>query len=229
MIEIKNLRKKFPGTDAIDGITLDIPDGVVVGLAGLNGSGKTTLLKLIFGFLRPSYGKVLVDGEKPGFWTKSIVAYTPEVDTLYHWMGVREIIDWYASFFEDWNNTKEKALIKILSIEEWKKVGELSRGLRTRLKLLLSLSRDAKIFLLDEPLIGIDPSSREKIEKAILGSISGKEIVIFSTHIVKEVEKIFDKVIFLKKGEIAIYDDADSLRKKYGKGIEEIFKEVFND
>ncbi len=229
MIEAIELTKVYPGVEALSDVTLEIKKGSFVGLVGPNGSGKSTFLKLLMGMLRPTSGTVTIDYRKPSWKTRKFTAYVPEIDTLYSWMRVEECIGWYSSYFNDWNKKKAEMLQSVLGIKRFKRVGELSRGFRARLRLFLALSRDAKVFLLDEPLSGIDPASRERIEEAIVKSLEGNETVIFSTHIVKEVEKLFDSVIFLKEGEVFLYKDADELRAEYGKGIEEIFREVYNE
>ena len=229
MIEAIELTKVFPGAEALSEVTLEIGKGEFVGLVGPNGSGKSTFLKILMGMLRPTSGSVFIDYMKPGWKTRKFTAYVPEIDTLYPWMKVEECIEWYSSYFADWNKKKEEMLLSVLSIKKHRKVGELSRGYKARLRLLLALSRDAKLFLLDEPLSGIDPASRGKIEEAVVKSIQGDETVIFSTHIVKEVEKLFDSVIFLKSGTVFLYKEADRLREEYGKGIEDIFREVYNE
>ncbi|MEA1912459.1 MAG: ABC transporter ATP-binding protein [candidate division WOR-3 bacterium] len=228
MIEIEDLVKKYGSIYAVRGISLEIEDGSFVGLVGPNGSGKTTLLKLIFGYCRPSYGKIKINGEDPGVRTKSFVAFFPEIDSLYPWIRARGIINWYSSFFDDWDKEKEKNLIQVLNIPTSRYVAHLSKGMRARLKLVLTLSRNAKIFLLDEPLSGIDPSSRDMIISAILKSYREDQTLILSTHIVSEAEVLFDRTIFLKDGSVMIDGESDDLREKYGKSINEIFKEKLN-
>lgn len=225
MIKTNELIKRYGRTYAVDSVSLEIEEGSFVGLVGPNGSGKTTLLKLIYGFCRPNHGEILVDGEPPGINLRSFVSFYPEIDTTYSWMRAGHLVQWYSNFFEDWSSEKEEELIDFFELPMGRLAGNLSRGMRARLKLILTLSRDAKIFLLDEPLSGIDPSSRERIIKAILKSYREDHTFILSTHIVSEVETLFERTIFLKHGAVAIDDNSDALREKYGKSIDEIFRE----
>ncbi len=225
MIKIKNLVKRYNEIYAINNIDLEIEDGTFVGLVGPNGSGKTTLLKLIFGFCRPTSGEITVDGRLPGIELKSTTAFYPEYDSTYHWMKTQDLIDWYSGFFFDWNKEKEKNLIDFFKLPTHRYVAHLSKGLRSKLKLVLTLSRDAKIFLLDEPLSGIDPASRTNITSGILKAYRESQTFIFSTHIVADAEMLFERTIFMKEGNIIIDGQSDALREKQGKSMEQIFKE----
>jgi ABC-2 type transport system ATP-binding protein len=225
MIEIKNLVKRYDDVCAVNDISLNIEDGSFVGLVGPNGSGKTTLLKLIFGFCRPTEGEIKIDGRAPGIELKSKAAFYPENDSTYHWMKAGDLIKWYSHFFSDWNKEKEKELIDFFQIPLHRYVEHLSKGLRIRLKLVLTLSRDAKTFLLDEPLSGIDPASRKNIMTGILKAYREDQTFIFSTHIVSEAEMLFERTIFMKEGNIIIDGQSDALREKYGKSMDQIFKE----
>ncbi|MBN1693855.1 ABC transporter ATP-binding protein [candidate division WOR-3 bacterium] len=225
MIKIKNLVKRYNDIYAINNINLDIEDGSFIGLVGPNGSGKTTLLKLIFGYCRPTSGEIEVDGKHPGVEIKSTTAFYPEYDSTYHWMKAKDLIKWYSGFFPDWNKEKEKNLIDFFNIPTHRYVAHLSKGLRAKLKLVLTLSRDAKIFLLDEPLSGIDPASRANITSGILKAYREGQTFIFSTHIVTDAEMLFERTIFMKDGNVAIDGESDALREKYGKSMDQIFKE----
>lgn len=228
MIEIKDLVKRYGATYAIKGINLNIEDSGIVGLVGPNGSGKTTLLKLIFGYCRPTHGEIKVDGKPPGVGIRSSVAFYSEVDSTYPWMRARNLVKWYSSFFKDWNEEKEKKLIEFLELPMQRYVVHMSKGMRARLRLVLALSRNTKLLLLDEPLSDIDPLSRERIISAILKSYGEEQTIILSTHIVSEAETLFGRTIFLKQGSIIIDGEADDLREKYGKSIDSIFKEDLN-
>ncbi len=225
MIKIKNLVKRYNEVYAINNISLDIEDGSFVGLVGPNGSGKTTLLKLIFGYCRPTSGEIKIDGSSPGVALKSKTAFYPEYDSTYHWMKARDLINWYSGFFSDWNKEKEKNLIDFFELPTHRYVAHLSKGLRAKLKLVLTLSRDAKTFLLDEPLSGIDPASRANITSGILKAYRERQTFIFSTHIVADAEMLFERTIFMKEGNIIIDGESDTLREEYGKSMEQIFKE----
>lgn len=225
MIKIEKLVKSYGDVYAVNNISLNIEDGSFVGLVGPNGSGKTTLLKLIFGFCRPTSGEIKIDGKSPGVELKSTTAFYPEYDSTYHWMKVQYLISWYSKFFSDWNKEKEKNLIDFFELPTHKYVAHLSKGLRAKLKLVLTLSRDAKTFLLDEPLSGIDPASRTNIISGILKAYREGQTFIFSTHIVADAETLFERTIFMKEGNIVIDGESDALREKYGKSMDQIFKE----
>ncbi len=225
MIKIKNLVKRYNEIYAINNIDLEIEDGTFVGLVGPNGSGKTTLLKLIFGFCRPTSGEITIQGRLPGIDLKSTTAFYPEYDSTYHWMKTQDLIDWYSGFFPDWNKDKEKNLTDFFKLPSHRYVAHLSKGLRAKLKLVMTLSRDAKIFLLDEPLSGIDPASRANIISGILKAYREDQTFIFSTHIVADAEMLFERTIFMRDGNIIIDGESDILREKHGKSMEQIFKE----
>lgn len=225
MIEIFDLEKRYSFTYAIRDINLKIETGEFIGLIGPNGSGKTTLLKLLFGYCRPTHGHIRINGQPPSPKTNSFITFYPEIDSLYGNMRVFRLIHWYSRFFTDWNKETEKKLIEFFNIPLNKYVRQLSKGFRARLKLLLSLSRDADIFLLDEPLSGIDPASRDKIVSAILREYRENQTIIFSTHIVSEAETLFERTIFLMDGSVILDGKSDDLREKYGKSIDTIFRE----
>jgi len=227
-IEIKNLSKRFGRLWAIRNLSFYVDEGKILGICGPNGSGKSTLLRIIAGLLKPTRGTVQVYGENPGKHTKSIVSYMSEIDYLYPWMKAGEILDFASFFYKDWDDHRRKDLVDFLKIEENKKIKELSKGMRGRLKIALVLSRRAKIYLLDEPLSGIDPSSRAKILDALVREYRGEgETMIISTHLVREAEPLFEEVVFLREGEIILKGEADELRKSYSKSITEIFLELF--
>lgn len=225
MIKIKNLVKRYDAVYAINNINLDIEEGSFVGLVGPNGSGKTTLLKLIFGFCRPTSGEIKIEDKNPGVHLRSKIAFYPEYDSTYHWMKTQDLINWYSEFFTDWNKEKEKNLIGFFELPTHRYIAHLSKGLRAKLKLVLTLSRDAKFFLLDEPLSGIDPASRANITSGILKAYREDQTFIFSTHIVADAEMLFERTVFMKDGNIIIDGESDALREEHGKSMEQIFKE----
>jgi ABC-2 type transport system ATP-binding protein len=225
MIEVKELVKRYDDVYAVNGINLVVEEGDFVGLVGPNGSGKTTLLKLLFGFCRPTSGEIKIDGKIPGVDLRDRISFYSESDSTYHWMKTQDLINWYSNFFSDWNKDKEKELIDFFNLPGHRYVAHLSKGLRAKLKLVLTLSRDAKIFLLDEPLSGIDPASRANITSGILKAYRANQTFIFSTHIVSEAEMLFERTIFMKDGNILIDGKSDALREEYGKSMDQIFKE----
>lgn len=228
LVQTENLEKRFGRVQAVDGITVEIPKGIVVGLVGPNGSGKSTFLKLLAGVLRPDSGSVRVSGLPVGLETKARVSYQPEIDHLYNWMTVQGALDYTAGLVPDWRWERAHELVDFLNLESGAKVGHLSKGMRARLKLAVTMSRDAELYLLDEPLSGIDPPSRIRIIKSLIGGYeSGRHTIIISTHEVAETEGIFDRVIFLDKGQIRLDENADALRATHGRSIQGLFEEVY--
>ncbi len=228
VLELEGLRKRYGSIWALNGIDLKVDKGEVLGLLGPNGSGKTTMLKLIAGLARPTDGRILINGQKPGPASKARMAILPDVDHIYEWMTVQQAVDYVSSFYEDFDHDKARRLIELMNIETDMKVGHLSRGMNERLKLVIVISRNAELILLDEPLGGIDPLSRDKIVHAIATEYRWEDsAMIIATHLVRDIESIFDKVLFLKSGQIALYGSADELRAEYNGSVEDIFKEVF--
>lgn len=227
LIEFRNVTKLFPGADALKNVSVDIQKGRVVGLLGPNGSGKSTFLKLIAGLHRPTRGEVYVSGESPGRTTKDLVAYLPEVDHIYPWMTVEQSLNFISSFYKDWDQEKAERLLEFFKLPRRNRVGKLSKGMRGKLRLIVVLARSAPVVLLDEPLSGIDPPSRVSIVDALVSEFdAGEQTIIISTHEVLETESLFDSLIFLYQGEIALQGDVDALRQQYGTSVQDLFKEV---
>lgn len=227
-LEVRNLRKRYPRVEALKGVTLTIPQGEICGLLGPNGSGKSTLLKCVAGLLHPDGGEIKVLGARTSRQTKAQMAFVPELESLYRWMTVREVLDFTAAFYPDWQSEIEGELLEFMRLDPKAKVGTLSKGMRTRLRLVLALARKAPLILLDEPLSGIDPSSRDRIIEGIVRQFKGEEqTIIISTHAVGDTEQLFDSVVFLHGGTIALQGYADDLRTSRGKSINDLFKEVF--
>lgn len=228
LVQTRDVVKRFGRTQAISGLSVEIPRGIVVGLVGPNGSGKSTLLKLLAGVLRPDTGTVRINGHPVGLKTKAWVSYQPEIDFLYDWMTVQQVLDFTANLVPDWRPERANELVGFLNLERGAKVRHLSKGMRARLKLAVTLSRDADLFLLDEPLSGIDPPSRLRIIKSLIGGYeAGRHTIILSTHEVAETEGIFERVIFLDKGQIKVDANAEELRSQYGRSIQGLFEEVY--
>lgn len=228
IVEIAGLRKRYPGVDALDGIDLKITRGEIWGLLGPNGSGKSTLLKCIAGLVKPDSGQVTINGSKPSRKIKSAVAFVPEIDHLYNWMTVQQTLNFISAFYDDWQKEREQELLEFMKLDPRKKVSTLSKGMRARLKLVVGLSRNSELVLLDEPLSGIDPSSRDRIVEGIVRQFrSEKQTMILSTHAVDETERLYDSVIFLSEGRVHISGSAEELRIKHSKSMNELFKEVY--
>jgi ABC-2 type transport system ATP-binding protein len=227
LVEISNLTKKYEGKIALDDISFSISQGRIVGLLGPNGAGKTTLIKILTGVLCDFQGSVIIDGQKPGAYTKSIVAYLPDKTYLSSWMKVSDTIDLFSDFYEDFDKFKAKELMKRLKIELGQKVTKLSKGTYEKVQLVIVMSRRAKLYVLDEPLGGVDPASRDVILDTILKNYNENSTVLLSTQLISDVERIFDSVIILKDGQVFINDEVDRVREKSGKSIDEFFREVF--
>lgn len=198
-----------------------------VGLLGPNGSGKTTLIKLINGLLTPTGGEVLIDGRKPSPETKAIVSYLPERNALSEWMSAKQAMDYYADFFEDFNRDKAKEMIRNLGLDEQARIKTMSKGTREKLQLILVMSREAKLYLLDEPIGGVDPATRDYILRTIISNYNENASVIISTHLIADVEQVLDDVIFLREGHVELHESVDEIRNEKGTSVDALFREVF--
>lgn len=227
IIEIRGLSKNYMRTRALDNIDLKIEKGKVVGILGPNGSGKTTLIKILAGLLRPSKGQVLIDGSRPGVYTKSVVSYLPDRNFLYKWMRVEDAINFYRDFYDDFQIDKAYELLDFMKLDRNMKVDALSKGMTEKLNLLLVLSRKAKVYILDEPIAGVDPVARDQILDAIINNYNAESTMIITTHLVRDIENIFDEVIFLKEGRIELKGNAEALREEKGMQIDGLYKEIF--
>ena len=222
-----DLTKSYFNKSALSGATLEVAKGKIVGLLGPNGSGKTTLLKIAAGILKESSGEILIDGKAPGVYTKSVVSYLPDVNYLYKWMKVSDALAYFNDFYSDFDMEKAKELLVFMGLQENVKASSLSKGMLEKLHLTLILSRKAKLYLLDEPLGGVDPTSREKIIDAILKNYSEDSSIIVTTHLVNDIERLFDEVAFISEGKIILNGNAEQLRQEKGMSIDEIYREVF--
>lgn len=224
-----NLDKNYFRKQALNNVNLEIEKGKIVGLLGPNGSGKTTFMKLIAGLLKPTAGEILIDGHEVGVYTKSIVSYLPDVNALYKWMKIKEALEYYKDFFDDFDTVKAKELLKFMKLNEEDKVKSLSKGMLEKLNLTLALGRNAKLYIFDEPLGGIDPLARETTIDAIINSYSENSSIIISTHLVKDVERLFDEVVFINQGEIILKGNSEELREQRQLSIDGIYREVFSN
>lgn len=227
IIELKNLEKSFGKVKAVDDLTLSIPSGKIIGLLGPNGSGKSTLFKLMNGLLQPTKGSVLIDGLAPSAESKKIISYLPERTYLNDWMKIRDIFDFFKDFYEDFDMVKAKEMLAVLKLDEKHPLKTLSKGNKEKVQLILVMSRRAKVYLLDEPIGGVDPAARDFILETILSNYKEDATMIISTHLISDIEKVFDEVILLNQGRIYDYDSVDSIREKTGKSVDELFREVF--
>ena len=227
ILECKALSKRFGATQALESIELELEGGHIVGLLGPNGSGKTTLIKLCNGLLTPTGGTVRINGMAPGAGTKAIVSYLPERNALPEWMTTAQAVDYYADFFEDFNRDRAKEMIASLGLQQNQRIKTMSKGTREKLQLILTMSREAKLYLLDEPIGGVDPATRDYILHTIISNYNPDATVIISTHLITDIEPILDEVIFLREGRVVLYNSVDSIREEKGKSVDELFREVF--
>lgn len=228
VVDARGVTRRFSGRWALRGIDLTLEPGQVMGLLGPNGSGKSTLIKILAGVQRPTAGDVLVLGRRPGRETKGRVAYLPDVDHLYRGMTGHEAIGFMAAFFPDFDEGRARSLLEPMGVPPEQPFGQLSRGLRARLKLVLTLARRAGLLLLDEPLSGIDVVSRGRILQAILAEYRlDEQAIILATHEIGEAEALFDRVVFLREGEVVLAGRAEDLRAERRKSIEDIYREEY--
>jgi len=227
LIECKNLCKDFNEKSVLNNINLTIPRGKIIGLLGRNGQGKTTLIKLINDLLVPTSGEVLIEGKKPGIDSKRIISYLPERTYLDKDMTIKKVFKYFEEFYDNFNINRAKELLKDLDLTEDKRISEMSKGMQEKLQLILVMSREADLYILDEPLGGIDPATREYILDTILSNFKEGASVIISTHLIADVERILDEIIFLDKGKIVLTESADELRARENASIDEIFRRYF--
>lgn len=227
IFECRQLVKNYGKLTALSGLNLEIEPGKIVGLLGPNGSGKTTLIKLIAGLLRPTSGRLLVNRSEIGIKTKEIVSYLPERNYIPKYLKVRQIIDYFDDFYKDFNLEKAERMIKSLSIDPDKKIKALSKGNLEKVQLILVMSREAKLYLLDEPIAGVDPAARDYILNTIITNYNPDASIIISTHLISDIENILDDVIMIKTGSLVMAGNADDIRGQYQKSIDELFREVF--
>ncbi len=227
ILKFSNVSKKFGSKTALSDVNLTLEKGKIIGLLGPNGSGKTTLIKMINGLLQPSAGEVLINGYNPCQITKSMVSYLPERTYLNNWMRVSQILDFFSEFYKDFDKNKAIEMLHTLNINENDRLKALSKGTKEKVQLILVMSRKADLYLLDEPIGGVDPAAREYILNTIINNYNENSTVIISTHLIQDVEQIFDDIIFLSKGEVTLFGSVDSIREQHGKSIDELFREVF--
>ena len=227
LVKFTNVNKQFGNKKILKDINLTIPKGKIIGLLGKNGTGKSTLIKLINDLLTPTSGEILVNGKSIGVESKKIISYLPERTYLDKSMTVDQVIAYFKDFYKDFSETKSRKLLKDLDLDTTQKLSKMSKGMQEKVQLVLVMSRKADLYILDEPLGGVDPATRDYILDTILNNFNEDASVIISTHLIADIERILDEVIFIDKGEIILQSDADELRKKENESIDEIFRRMF--
>lgn len=227
ILECKNLTKNYSVVRALQNINLSVPKGKIVGLLGPNGSGKTTLIKLAAGLLVPTSGEILIDGMKPGVETKKIVSYLPEQTYLSMWMTVEDILNYFMDFYEDFDIARAREMLVALGIDEKQKLKTMSKGTKEKVQLILVMSRQAKLYLLDEPIAGVDPAARDYILNTIISNYNSDATIIISTHLIYDIERVLDEFIFISNHNVLMQAETDTIREEQGKSVDQLFREVF--
>lgn len=225
--ECVSLSKSFGSVRALENVNIQLQPGRVVGLLGPNGSGKTTLIKLANGLLTPSEGQILIYGQRPGPTTKALVSYLPDKLHLPEWMSAEQLINMYADFYADFDREKAGEMLARLDLSSRKKLSQMSKGTKEKVQLILTMSRKAKLYLLDEPIGGVDPATRDYILDTIIRNYDPDAVVMISTHLISDVENVLDEVIFVNQGKILLQSGVDEIREKHGKSVDALFREVF--
>lgn len=227
ILECNGLKKHYAGRPALSGIDLQLERGRIIGLLGPNGSGKTTLIKLANGLLTPSSGEILIAGQKPGIESKKIIAYLPERTYLSDWMCVRDMLAYFADFYDNFRVDKAQDMLRRLNIGEDDRLKTMSKGTKEKVQLILVMSREADLYLLDEPIGGVDPAARDYILETIISNYSENATILISTHLITDIEKVLDEVIFINQGSIALQSTVDEIRESRGTSVDALFREVF--
>ncbi|MDY4487678.1 MAG: ABC transporter ATP-binding protein [Candidatus Limivicinus sp.] len=225
--ECKSLCKRYGKVQALDNVSFSIEPGRVVGLLGPNGSGKTTLIKLANGLLTPTGGELLINGQKPGKATRAQVSYLPDRPCLPEWMSAEKLLNMFSDFYGDFQRDKAREMLEKLGIDPKQKVKQMSKGTREKVQLILVMSRKAELYLLDEPIGGVDPATRDYILETIIRNYNPSASVVISTHLIADVEQVLDDVIFINHGQIVLRSSVDDIREQQGKSVDAYFREVF--
>ena len=227
VLECKALTKNYGHLAALDGVDFAIEPGRIVGLLGPNGSGKTTLIKLANGLLTPTSGDILVCGMAPGKETHALVSYLPERTSIPTWMTTTQLLDFYQDFYADFRRDAAEEMLQHLNIQPRQHIKQMSKGTREKVQLIMVMSRAAKLYLLDEPIGGVDPATRDYILSTIIGNYDPEAAVVISTHLISDVEKVLDEVVFINQGRVMLQSSVDQIREEKGMSVDELFREVF--
>ena len=227
VLECKDLSKHYGNAPALNHVSLAVEPGRIVGLLGPNGSGKTTLIKLANGLLTPTAGSILVCGTEPGVESHAQVSYLPERTCIPTWMSVKQLLDFYGDFYRDFNRKAAEEMLTHLNIRLTQRIKQMSKGTREKVQLIMVMSRAAKLYLLDEPIGGVDPATRDYILSTIIGNYNPEAAVIISTHLIADVENVLDEVIFINQGQVVLQSSVDEIREEKGMSVDALFREVF--
>ena len=227
LVHCTNLSRSFGEIQALRDVNLSLSAGRIIGLLGPNGSGKTTLIKILNGLLQPSAGEARILGNLPGVETKKLVSYLPDRGYFPEWMRVGDMIDLFADFYPDFDRVKADEMCRALGLEKNMRFKTLSKGTKEKMQLMLVMSRRAKLYLLDEPIAGVDPAAREFIMRTILTNYSEDGTVLISTHLILDVEPVLDEAVFLRRGEVVLHESVDSIRERTGSSVDALFRDMF--
>ena len=226
-ITITDLTKRFGNITALENIDLEVEKGQIVGLLGPNGSGKTTLIKIMTVLLQPTSGNITINGKEPGIETKKIVAYLPDRNALPDHMTTKQLIDLYEDFFEDFDRENAERMATDLGLDFDQEMKKMSKGTKEKLQLILVMARRSEVYLLDEPIGGVDPATRDYILRTIISNYNEEAIVLISTHLIADIEQVLDDVIFIKEGKIVLHKSAEEIREENADSVDGLFREVF--
>ena len=227
LLRCENLTKRYGNLVALSDLNLTVENGKIIGLLGPNGSGKTTLIKLINGLLTPSTGKIYVNGNEPGVESKKVVSYLPDNNFLNSYMTVEQIVELFSDFYEDFRSELAYEMLARLGIDKSVKLKTLSKGNKEKVCLILVMSRNALLYVLDEPIAAVDPATRDYVISTIINNYNPQASVIISTHLIADIEPILDEAIFINRGQIILHETVDNIREQKGKSVDELFREVF--
>lgn len=228
ILRCEGLVKRYSGNkNALNSVNLTIESGSIIGLLGPNGSGKTTLIKIINGLLTPTSGRVTIEGNEPGAESKSVVSYLPDNSYLNSWMTIEQIVKYFADFYADFRSELAYEMLERLDIQPKTRLKTLSKGNKEKVCLILVMSRNARLYILDEPIAGVDPAARDYVISTIINNYNPDAAVLISTHLISDIEEVLDRVIFLKNGNIVLDSTVDAIREEHGKSVDELFREVF--
>lgn len=227
LLECRNLSKKYGNFCALSDLNLSLKHGEIIGLLGPNGSGKTTLIKLINGLLSPSSGEVLINNQAPGIESKRIIAYLPERSYLNNWMKINDVISYFDDFYDNFSKERAYTMLNKLHLNPSRRLRTLSKGDKEKVQLILVMSRDADLYILDEPIGGVDPAARDYILNTIITNYNENATILMSTHLISDIENILDRVIFIKNGGIVLNSSVDEIRTEHGQSVNALFREVF--